>query len=176
MGNFSTVTGIVTMFMFLFVSHNVIRRAGWRIAALLTPVALLVTGILFIGFMLFRHDLAPTLAAFGTTPLMMAVLMGATQNILSKSTKYSLFDPTKEMTYIPLDDDSKVRGKAAIDSVGARLGKSGGSLVLQVLMPFVGSIAMLAPAVGLIIVLSTSAWIFAVNRLAPLYEKMVAEK
>ena len=38
----------------------------------------------------------------GTTPLMLAVLIGAAQNILSKGAKYSLFDPCKEMAYIPL--------------------------------------------------------------------------
>lgn len=38
----------------------------------------------------------------GTTPLMLAVIIGAAQNILSKGAKYSLFDPCKEMAYIPL--------------------------------------------------------------------------
>jgi len=60
-----------------------------------------------------------------TNPLMMAVMVGAMQNILTKASKYSLFDSTKEMAYIPLDDELKVKGKAAVDVIGGRLGKSG---------------------------------------------------
>ena len=66
--------------------------------------------------------------------LLVAVYVGLVQNVLSKATKYAIFDPTKEMTYIPLDKDSKTKGKAAIDVLGARLGKSGGALVQQVLV------------------------------------------
>jgi ATP:ADP antiporter, AAA family len=37
------------------------------------------------------------------------VSAGTVQNILSKATKYAFFDPTKEMAYIPLDQNAKVR-------------------------------------------------------------------
>lgn len=42
------------------------------------------------------------------TPLYAAVLVGAAQNVFSKSAKYSLFDPCKEMAYIPLDKETQV--------------------------------------------------------------------
>ena len=65
--------------------------------------------MLFFSLVLFSAPLEPSLAALGLTPLYAAVLVGAAQNIFSKSSKYSLFDPCKEMAYIPLDQETKVR-------------------------------------------------------------------
>ena len=62
----------------------------------------------------------------------MAVLIGAAQNILSKAAKYSLFDPCKESAFIPLDAESRTKGKAAVEVIGGPLGKSGGSFLQQV--------------------------------------------
>mmetsp|Transcript_8429 Transcript_8429/g.20274 ORF Transcript_8429/g.20274 Transcript_8429/m.20274 type:complete len:105 (+) Transcript_8429:1619-1933(+) len=78
-----------------------------------------ITGLSFFALNYFSDVFAPISAALGTTPLMMAVVVGAAQNILSKSSKYSLFDPCKEMAYIPLDKESKTKGKAAIDIVSS---------------------------------------------------------
>jgi AAA family ATP:ADP antiporter len=165
MGIFSTAVGFITILMMLFVGSNVIRRKGWGFAAMITPVVLLVTGIGFFGFVLFRDNLSGFIAMMGTTPLMLAVIFGALQNIMSKSAKYSLFDPTKEMAYIPLDPEQKVKGKAAIDVVGARLGKSGGAVIQQVLVVALGSITAYTPYVAAILFVIIGAWIAAVKSL-----------
>jgi AAA family ATP:ADP antiporter len=176
MGNFSTLTGAVTLIMMLFVGGNVIRFFGWTKAALITPIVLLVTGVGFFSFIIFKDSLAGFISLFGTSPLVLAVLFGQAQNILSKSTKYSLFDPTKEMAYVPLDQESKVKGKAAIDVVGARLGKSGGALINQGLIIALGSIAVITPYVAGILFLIIFVWIYSAKSLGKLYGKLTQEK
>ena len=173
MGNFSRWTGIVTIFMMLFVGGNLIRLKGWGFAALVTPVVLLITGIAFFGFVIFNHNIAGMIASFGTTPLFLAVMFGAAQNIMSKSAKYSLFDPTKEMAYIPLNDDFKVKGKAAVDVVGARLGKSGGSVIQMGLLTF-GTLATITPYVGAILLVIIAAWIVAARSLSKQFTSLTA--
>lgn len=176
MGYFSTITGAATIFMMLFVGGNVVRRFGWTVGALITPVVLLVTGVGFFSFVIFRDSLTAFISLLGTTPLMLAVIFGTAQNIMSKSSKYSLFDPTKEMAYIPLDQESKVKGKAAIDVVGARLGKSGGSLVQQGLIVAFGSLAAITPYIAAILFLIIFAWIYASKSLGTKYAQLTAER
>ncbi len=176
MGNFSRVTAVATILMMFFVTGNVVRKLGWKFAALVTPVVLMITGAGFFSFMLFGGQMQGMVSALGTTPLMLAVVFGMAQNVMSKSAKYSLFDPTKEMAYIPLDPEKKVKGKAAIDVVGARLGKSGGSLIQQLLILALGSIGAMTPYVGVILFVIISAWILSVIALDKRFKVEIAKK
>jgi len=124
-----------------------------------TPTMLALTAGMFFSLTLFETAAAPIVAALGTTPLMMAVIVGAAQNILSKSSKYSLFDPCKEMAYIPLDAESKTKGKAAVDVIGNPLGKSGGSFIQQILIFSFGSLALATPVLAGILAIIMVAWI-----------------
>jgi AAA family ATP:ADP antiporter len=119
----------------LFVSGNVIRALGWTKSALIAPIMTLVTGALFFAALLLPKDMIIEIcAAIGTSPLVLAVFLGSLQNTLLRGTKYSLVDQTKELAYIPLSQESKIKGKPAIDGLGSRLGKSGGSLMYQFLL------------------------------------------
>ena len=62
--------------------------------------------------------------------LFYAVMIGLINVIFIKAAKYAFFDTSKEMAYIPLDEESKVNGKAAVDAVGSRLGKSLGAFLV----------------------------------------------
>jgi AAA family ATP:ADP antiporter len=158
MGDFSTYTGVVTFIMML-ASRFIFKKFGWGVAALITPVVLFITAIGFFGLVLFSEALTPSIAAMGMTPLFAAVLIGAAQNIFSKSSKYSLFDPCKEMAYIPLDQETKIKGKAAIDVVCNPLGKSGGALIQQFLILGFGSLAASTPYLAVCLFFIIGIWI-----------------
>lgn len=164
MGDFSTATGTVT-FLMMILSRVIFAKWGWGTAALITPTVLLITGIIFFALVLFSDPLTPALASIGLTPLFAAVLVGAAQNVFSKSAKYSLFDPCKEMAYIPLDRETQVKGKAAIDVICNPLGKSGGALIQQFMIVGFGSLAASTPYLGLILLGIVLAWIAAAKSL-----------
>jgi AAA family ATP:ADP antiporter len=172
MGKFSASTGVVTFITFT-IGSNVIRRLGWKVASLLTPLMILITGGLFFIFVVFK-DFVESANLLPFTVLWGAVILGATQNVLSKATKYALFDPTKEMSYIPLDQESKTKGKAAIDVVGARLGKSGGGLILQCILMF-GAIMDVVPILFIFVCIIVFAWMKAALTLSGLYAQKLKE-
>jgi len=176
MGNFSSATGTFT-FMMMLAGRFIFQKFGWGTASMITPIVLGITGLMFFGLTVFSSQLAPVIAALGTTPLMMAVLVGAAQNIASKGSKYALFDPCKEMAYIPLDDEQRLKGKAAVDVIGNPLGKSGGSFIQQVLIFSLGSLAASTPYLAAILGAVTFMWIAASRSLAVQFaDKQAASK
>lgn len=163
MGDFSFVTGIVTMLLIMF-TKGLVRKFGWFTGAIVTPLITIITGGLFF-FCIFGEDIfGPIAAGLGVSLPVLLVYIGATQNILTKGTKYSNFDPTKEMAYIPLDAELKSKGKAAVDVIGGRLGKAGGSAIQQVLFTLMSTkeIMVIAPYLTGVIFLVVGAWAVAV--------------
>jgi len=73
------------------------------------------------------------------------------------------------MAYIPLDDESKVKGKAAIEVLGSRIGKSGGSLIQQGLVLIFGNIISAAPALVVLFYSVLAWWAYSANRLSSLF-------
>lgn len=159
-GNFSSAVGLATCIVLLFGVH-IIRVLGWRIGAMATPAIMSVLAIPFFGCILTGVDNPGRLST--------AIVLGTAQSLLSKTSKYAMFDPTTQMAYIPLDEESKVKGKAAIDVLGSRLGKSGGSLIQQGLVLLFGNILGAAPAVCVIYYFVLFGWMSAANELSGLF-------
>jgi AAA family ATP:ADP antiporter len=165
MGSLQFYTGIGSIVM-MIVGMNVLRRCSWFLSAMVTPAILFITGLIFFACIVFKDSLEPFILGLGgVTVLEVITNVGLIQNVLSKGVKYSLFDSTKEMSYIPLDDELKSKGKAAVDVIGGRAGKSGGAAIQFMLLNvlFVGSsLVDLATVIAIIFMLILGLWFFAV--------------
>lgn len=160
MNEIVSIIGAIATFISLFISGNAIRKCGWTFTALLTPLILLVTSIGFFTFF-FLKGVSPyaIVSLLGTTPLAIVVFFGSAQNILSRAAKYSVFDATKEMAFVPMTPESKLVGKAAIDGVCGRFGKSGGAFIHQGLLVIFSTFAASAPYVAACLFAIIALWI-----------------
>lgn len=178
MGKFSAITGVATITL-MVIGNNILRRTSWKFTALVTPVMVLITSSVFFSFIWYSNQSSPVSPFMGTTLVMGAVVIGLIQNVLSKGTKYSLFDSTKQMAYIPLDQELKVKGQAAVEVIGGRAGKSGGALIQSTLLMIVGggaSLASLVHILGPIVIVIAVMWIFSVLGLSKRFESLKKQR
>ncbi|MCB1135316.1 MAG: NTP/NDP exchange transporter, partial [Chlamydiia bacterium] len=173
MNQVTTAIGVIATLTALFVSGNVIRIFGWTATALITPMILLVTSIgFFCCFFAKQMGLSAHILLLGVAPQALVVFFGSAQNVLSRAAKYTVYDATKELAFIPLSDECKLKGKATIDGVGSRLGKSGGSIIYQALLMFCGSIAASTPFVAVILFGVIFLWIGATKNLGKAFREL----
>lgn len=175
MGHFNIWMGI-SCIGFMFIGSNIIRLLPWRASALFTPIIVGITGIAFFSFVVYSNQSSYDYIWFN--PVLAAVIAGATQNIMSKASKYSLFDSTKEIAYIPLDIELRTKGKAAAEVVGAKLGKSMGAVIqssLFTIMPTT-NFNEVTPILMTIFSIVILVWITDIFHLAKEYNKINPEK
>jgi AAA family ATP:ADP antiporter len=178
MSSIMTYIGVISTILSVFVCGQVVRKFGWTVSAYVTPVILLISASLFFLFYLSKSSqFALTIAhGLGTTPLILTTFLGSFQNCFSRASKFTFFDVTKEMAFIPLSSESKLKGKAAIDGVGSRLGKSGASLIHQALLMFFGSVSACAPFVAIVIIMIFIGWLLTVRVLGEKFNAALEDK
>ena len=175
MANLSMLTGVLTIVASLF-GQNILRKTKWRTAALIPASILAVFGGIFFVIVLYGEYVSPMI--FGTSFAVLAVWFGLIQDALSKSVKYCLFDATKNMAYVPLDEDTRTKGLAAVEVIGGRAGKAGASAVGMFVTSVVSAGSALTDHVVTIFVLFTTTvavWIGSVFNLSKRYEAKVLE-
>lgn len=168
MGEVLTATSVIATLTALLVTSNVIRRYSWTVAALIPAVITFVTGVFFFFFALFSKNI-PLL---GLSPLFLCVTFGSMQNCFARASKYTLFDATTNLAFIPLESDVKLKGKAAIDGIGSRLGKSGGSVIHQGFLLLFTTISASMPYIGVIFLVAVGIWIFSVKSLGKKFNQL----
>jgi AAA family ATP:ADP antiporter len=186
MGGLSTVTGGIAVVLML-VGSNLLRRLSWRTCAIITPAVLLTGVLVFFGVIYYNNAMLPAGMSIVTAIkegviskelIVFAVVLGLVVNAFGKAVKYSLFDPTKEMAYIPLDQELKVKGKAAVDVIGGRGGKSLGSYIqMGLLTVFSGSaLYQLVPVIAPIVLVIVVLWILSVLGLSKRFTSLTAQR
>jgi AAA family ATP:ADP antiporter len=162
--------GFVAVISSLTISSNVVRKLGWRVAAILTPLTFIITGFGFFYCIFVKKLTLNSFSIFGFTPLAMAVFFGAFQNVAARALKYTIFDDTKEMAFIPLSAEDKLKGKSTIDGIGSRLGKSGSSLIIQMLLMGFSTPMGASPFIFIVFALIMPIWLISINKLSKKFE------
>jgi ATP:ADP antiporter, AAA family len=89
MGNFSSAVGISTCLV-IFVGVQLIRILGWRVGACATPTLMALLAAPFFACILMGLENEPS-------RLRLAVILGTAQSLVSKTSKYALFDPVRSI-------------------------------------------------------------------------------
>ena len=172
MANITLGIGLISLAVSCPISW-LLHRCGWTFTALLTPVIMGVASLGFFGT-LFLDGWVERLGVFfhGMQPLVLTVFFGGAQCCLSKAAKYSVFDASREMAFIPLAADVKRQGKAAIDGVGSRVAKSGSSALLQALLMCFGTLSACAPVIAVVVFTMLGLWIYCVQSLGHQFKSL----
>ncbi len=166
-------TGVATI-IFALLGGSLIRYCGWFYGAIVTPVATCIFGVIFFSSVLAQNYVPEILSGLVySSPLYVISIVGGAWHAIGKGAKYSLFDSTKEMAYIPLDNELKTKGKAAVDVVGIKIGKSGGAIIqFAAFTIFPGSTHDdISGLLAFFFVAICLLWIYAAKRLSIEYSK-----
>lgn len=163
MGKLSFWNGALTAASALLITPYVLRRCRWVVASLVTPVCLVVVeGAFFIALW---H---PTFSL----KLEWIVLLGSVFFCVVRAAKYTLFDTSKEISFLLLSPLEKMQGKLVVDGMCARLGRGSGSMLSIVLIQVFGSVLSMTPVAGLIAVAIAGSCVIATSSLG----NLVADK
>jgi AAA family ATP:ADP antiporter len=162
MGDVQLMSGALTCTLML-AAPWLFKKLGWAGTLSVTPKAAMGLGWAFFGFSIWMAKGGFLIQTSSWLPVL--VWGGSILYVIERAAKFSLFKPAEEMVYITLDEESRTKGKAAVDVLGAQVGKTGGSFMQQGLLICCGTIVAALPALmaahSFIVVL----WLWAVKRL-----------
>lgn len=171
------VKGVISTVL-AFCVPFLIKYIGWKKSALITPIFLLISAIFFFPLLFFKNN---TLLnsffydLFNIEIIWIIVYFGGLQNAVSRGSKYSIYDTTKEMAFIPLPLEKKRKGKAILDGIASRMGKASGAILIMVLLPFCSCLNDTIPYLAITSVLIIVGWSYSVTFLDKFIKKQNQE-
>lgn len=158
------------------VSRWIFQMLSWTKVAMLTPIALFMTSLVFFSSLMAPQEYLSPIASFlNMEPLYLIVTLGSIHYVLGLTAKYTIFDSTKEMAFLSIDAQDRMRAKSVIDSIGSRLGKSGASCLYQFLLITFGATSGHISVIGATSVLMIGISIMAAKNLGKHMSKKVQE-
>lgn len=162
----TSIIGLLAVIMSL-ISRWIFQNIKWSIIVLITPLSLFLScSLFFMSFHLPATHLEAISGLFKQEPIVWMMTLGSIYYVISLTAKYTLFDVTKEMAFLTLESEQRMRGKSVIDSVGSRIGKSGSSCIFQLILLLFGSTSGQAPLVGFLALLVISSSVIAAKKLS----------
>jgi len=168
-------TGVTIMIMAI-IGNNIIRNNSWFAAAVISPIIILTTGSAFFFLVVFDEQIVTLFeGVILMSPLALAVFVGAVQNVLSKGSKYSIWDTSRQMLYIPLDQELRTKGKAAVDVISPKIGKSASGLIQSMIFTILpmATYGSIAPFLMIIFIGVCILWIYAIRKIYFEYQKII---
>lgn len=165
-------TGVFTV-LFSIIGSYITRKSGWLISALIAPSFTLLCGLMFLVQYNFFKD--NQILFFSINISISTFVLGATQNVVSKVVKYTFFDSTKEMFYVPLNNTEKTQGKACAEVLGSKTGKSISSLIQSFMLSVVPGATFVSISLQLTLIFTFSCllWIYTVIQINKIYSKKI---
>lgn len=166
-GQLSFWYGLLTAVSALFITPILVKKCRWVVASLVTPVCLVVTEAAF-----FFTLWAPS----KELPLDLLVFLGSIFFCCVRAAKYTLFDTSKELSFLLLPPLEKMQGKLIIDGICSRIGRGGASLLSVGLIQIFGGIMASAFFAGTIAITVSVSCAFSTLKLGLLVEKQAKLK
>lgn len=170
---FTNLKGWLALFANLFTLYY-LRSLGWFFMAMLTPIICIVSANMFLTTSTL-HQMHITFSS-GVSDYWYAWTC-CFAVILIYAAKYAFFDTTKEMAFIPLPNDIKTNGKAAVDGIGGRVGKSGSGLLQIAIFQITGlqTYEATAPYMLAVCLVVSVVWTWALIQLNQCYQKQIVD-
>lgn len=169
MGKLSLWSGLLTAFSALIITPYILKRCRWVVASIVTPLCLLVTELAFFGALWSSHW-------SNHFSIDLIVLFGTLLFCFVRAAKYTLFDTSKELSFMLLPPLEKIQGKLVIDGMCSRVGRGGASLLSIVLIQTAGGVMASSPIAGAVALVISTTCVFATFRLGNLVEQKSAER
>jgi ATP:ADP antiporter, AAA family len=167
MGKLSFWSGLLTAVSALVITPYLLRRCRWVVATLVTPVCILVTeGAFFVAIW------TPSIAS----QVNLLVFFGTLFFCLVRAAKSTLFDTSKELSFILLPPLEKMQGKLVIDGMCSRIGRGGASMLSITLIQLCGGVLASASIVGILVLGIAVSCVMSTFKLGTLFEKKSALK